>query len=95
MATSTSPTPVLDLNLQNLANASTVIQGIAYVKRAGEANSDSQSSDPRLQRGWKKLGDVMVTLNGSDGIIDDQELEVLLKRLERCAECMCSLLIDT
>lgn len=72
MSTFTSPTPELDLTLQNLANSATIVQAIAYYQQ----NNRGDSEDPN-SRQWKRIGKVAVTLIRDELIIPREELEAL------------------
>ena len=70
MSTFTSPTPGLDLTLQNLANSATIVQAIAYYQQ----NDHRENSNTKQ---WKRIGKVAVTLIRDELIIPREELEAL------------------
>lgn len=79
MSTFASPTPGLDLTMQNLANSTTIIQAMAYYQQSGGVGPDGVHS-PRLKQ-WKRIGKVAVTLLNNRLIIPQEELKTLSVRL--------------
>ena len=79
MSNFASPTPQLDLTMQNLANAATVIQATAYYR---QVEADPKSDIPRIER-WKKIGNIAVILIDNKPIIQPGQLKILTDRLAR------------
>ena len=81
MTSFTSPTPGLDLTLQNLANSATIIQAVAYYQQTDRSDSLDSSKNPRMKH-WKRIRKVAVTLINNRLIIPPEELEDLRSQLD-------------